>query len=162
MNSLRYIFIAMIFLFAFACKSPKSAASGEGNLLEAEKIAEGGFCGIEEPSNLLITNVADWEALWAKVTANRSPVPPLPPIDFETKSVLACFIGNQNSGGHSVVIQQVAETGNALNVSLLHTKPGAGCFVTDVLTQPYYIAAVNKGKFREASFSIESAAKECK
>ncbi|MEZ4771740.1 MAG: protease complex subunit PrcB family protein [Bacteroidia bacterium] len=130
--------------------------------MEIEKIAEGSFCGVETASNELISTEAEWEALWKKVTSNRTPVPPLPEINFDEKQIIACFIGTQNSGGHTAIIQEVTEEDGKYNVKVVHTKPGADCFVTDVLTQPYFIAAVNKGKSKEASFSLETVAKPCK
>lgn len=158
----RHLMICLMVISVLGCKSQKSASNAEGNIIEVEKIAEGSFCGVESASNQLISSQAEWESLWRQVTANRSPVPPLPEINFEEKQILACFIGTQNSGGHTALIQEVTVNDEKYQVKVIHTKPGADCFVTDVLTQPYFIGAVSKGKTRGADFSLETVAKPCK
>ncbi|MEZ4829139.1 MAG: protease complex subunit PrcB family protein [Bacteroidia bacterium] len=160
-------FIAIVFSLAIvtmiSCKSRKSASgAAEDGSTAFTKIAEGNYCGVETASTMLIRSQEEWKSLWEKVTANRSPVPTLPEVNFDENLILAVFSGTQNSGGHTIEIQRVAMEKGKYQVNVLQTKPGSGCFVTDVLTQPYYIASVAKGKILEAEFSTETVATPCK
>lgn len=147
-------------LSLFACKSQQSGTGTDGSM-EFIKVAEGSNCGIEEPSNQLITSADEWRTLWKSVGANRMPAPPVPEVDFEENYLVASFLGNRNNGGYSVSITEMILNNGTLGVSILETKPGANCFVTDAITQPYIVVSVAKDGIREAIFSTQTKSKDC-
>ena len=147
-------------LSLFACKSQQSGAGTDGSM-EFIKVSEGSSCGVEEPSNQLITTADEWRTLWKSVGSNRMPAPPVPEVNFEENYLVASFLGNRNNGGYSVSVTDMSLNNGTLSVSVLETKPGTNCFVTDAITQPYIIVSVAKNGVKEAIFSMQSKSKDC-
>ncbi|MTI30754.1 protease complex subunit PrcB family protein [Xanthovirga aplysinae] len=73
-----------------------------------------------------------------------------PIIDFETETVIAVFMGEMNSGGHSINIENIKlfDSGS-LKIKVKKIYPGEGDIVTWALTNPYQIVKI------QGSFLVE-------
>jgi hypothetical protein len=98
--------------------------------------------GIREESQLVITNQADWEALWKRHSANVIPQPPLPKVDFEKESVLVSTLGQRTTGGYSIEIVDVREVDKKAEVIVVNRRPPPGAITIQALTAPIHIVAV--------------------
>lgn len=67
---------------------------------------------------------------------------PVPFVDFSKRMVVAVFAGTKNTGGYSIEVRRVLQTPWALYVFVQETSPGAGCFVTQALTDPNHMVMV--------------------
>lgn len=67
---------------------------------------------------------------------------PLPKVDFSKEYVIGIFAGQKSTGGNSIAVTAITETENMRTVAVTLTKPGAGCMVTQSLTNPYQIVTV--------------------
>ncbi len=80
------------------------------------------------------------EKIWE--IAHGTDGPPLPKVDFSKEYVIGIFAGQKSTGGNSAVVTAVTEAENMRTVAVTLTKPGAGCMVTQSLTNPYQIVTV--------------------
>jgi hypothetical protein len=78
--------------------------------------------------------------LWDIVYGSDATTPPQ--IDFSKEYVIGVFAGQQSTGGYSIAVSSVTDTGNTRNVAVTITKPGQNCFTTEALTNPYQIVVV--------------------
>jgi hypothetical protein len=78
--------------------------------------------------------------LWSIVYGSDAPAPPQ--IDFSKEYVIGVFAGQQSTGGYSIAVASVTDTGNTRSVAATITKPGKNCFTTEALTNPYQIVVV--------------------
>lgn len=143
MNKLVLILLAVVFI---GCSN--SDDNNETPALTPTEISRGdlygaGDEGIEE-SRLLITNVADWNALKNSMDS----VNPISggftetTIDFQNYDVIAIFDEIKGYGGYTIAIDEITENEDNYIVSIVHTAPSG--FATTVITQPYHIYKIPK------------------
>lgn len=65
-----------------------------------------------------------------------------PNVDFSKEYVIGVFAGQKPTGGYSIVVTSVTDTGDTRTVAITLTAPGENCMVTEALTSPYQILAV--------------------
>ena len=109
-------------------------------------LAQGTNASIPERKNFKIEDRAQLEQVWA--LAYGQTVTALPNVDFETENVLAVFGGQKNSGGHSVAVKEIVDTGDTRRITLTHTAPGSSCITTQSLTSPFQFVRVSKSDAR--------------
>jgi len=98
-------------------------------------LAEGLHSSITHPFVAVVRDSPTYDAL-LKLDAN------LPKLDadfFESKVVVAAFLGERNTGGYSVEMSSEGLGG----VRLVEKKPGKGLMVPQVITSPFKIAALS-------------------
>ena len=73
-------------------------------------------------------------------------MPPAPPptVDFDTEMVVGIFLGTRATGGYEARIESVTAQGTGVRVSYLERKPGPGVVVTQALTYPFVVIAVER------------------
>ena len=117
-------------------------------------IARGAMSAYKDPAPyaLLATSERSFEQyVWPLARGNRLPRPAPPEIDFDRQSVAAFFWGLKHSGGYSIDVAGVDLNGDVLEVRLVLKRPAPGMIVTQALTSPYVLIAV-EGKPRLARF----------
>ncbi len=100
----------------------------------------GEYCSKENPSELIIGYIAQWEHLWESFSSAGT----LPEIDFKKYVIAAVFLGPRPTGGYSVEFGQSYLKDNKMIIPYREHKPGAGQFVTQVFTRPYGIKVFEK------------------
>lgn len=96
--------------------------------------------GLYDARNLVIRSDREWLGQWRRITSGRSAAPP--PVDFSRDMLLLASMGTQRSGGHSVEIERVIDTGADLEAHVVHRFPGRRCGTTQGLTQPIDVVRV--------------------
>lgn len=104
-----------------------------------ETISQGDFASIDSPLQLILRDRASFEDLFRRAFGSQ---PPAPAVDFNSRSVIAVFLGTRPTGGYSVEIQRVTRADDFLIVTSLETAPAPGQIVIQVLTQPFHIISV--------------------
>lgn len=66
----------------------------------------------------------------------------MPMVDFSQEMVVAAFMGEQNSGGYSVTIAEVAEAEQRLRVKVSKTEPADDQMVIQMITAPAHLIAI--------------------
>lgn len=65
------------------------------------------YSGIAQPRNVVVRDRAGLETLWNAHYLGRSPVPPLPDVDFKRSMVVGVFAGSQAAGCQSAAVATV-------------------------------------------------------
>ncbi|MDF2626653.1 MAG: hypothetical protein K0R39_484 [Symbiobacteriaceae bacterium] len=124
--------------------APVVAAPTQGQALAFTSLQRGAYSGIRERKAVLISDEAAWRSNWQQLSAHQVPAPAAPAMDFTQHSVLAVYMGEKNTGGHSIEITGVEVSGGKLKVTVQQTTPGPGAMVTQALTQPYHMVQIPK------------------
>lgn len=106
---------------------------GQPRESELKVLAEGAQSAIKNPFVALVRD-ADTYAALTNLDGN------LPKLDdefFKTKVVVAAFLGERNTGGYSVEISR-----EAVGIRVTEKKPGKDMMVTQMITSPFKIVAV--------------------
>lgn len=125
-----------------ACNNGKKITNSPGTPVEWTKIAENTYSGSETEAYQLIQDEKAWSDFWEQLTSNQYPAPRLPEVNFAEKTIIACVMGMRPNGGFSISIKKLELQANKLLLQVEHKGPGAGCFMTDALTQPYFLATI--------------------
>ena len=123
----------------------EAAASRQNQVVKSLKILaryEGAYSGIKGKGTAFVTQPSRWNALWGKVHSIATPAKPAPAVDFSKSFVVGIFMGTARTGGYAVRIQKVEFRQGQLVVLAHVTRPMPGQIVTQALTQPYSLVAV--------------------
>jgi hypothetical protein len=138
-------------LFLGACTAAGTAVPAQLDIVE---LARGQHARGAGQQFELVTTAVRFAEVWRHI--GDAP----PTVDFERRSVIVLFMGQQSSGGHSVAATSVVSRGEVLHVMVRFRVPGAGCMSTTVLTSPYQVVSVPAGATR-AEFTTETTAVAC-
>ena len=100
----------------------------------------GEYCSKENPAELMVGFIAQWERLWKSFSSDS----PLPEIDFKKYVIAAVFLGPRPTGGYSVEFGQPYLKDNKMVIPYREHRPGPGEFVTQAFTRPYGIKVFEK------------------
>jgi hypothetical protein len=68
------------------------------------------------------------------------------PEDVKTANFIILNLGEKNSSGYSVKVENIQETENQIILTVKEIKPKAGAPVTNVMSNPYTIVKINSKK----------------
>jgi hypothetical protein len=105
-------------------------------------LGKGAFSGIQEAVQVVVTNQTQWAELWQKHTAQKTPKPPPPEVDFSKETILFVASGKKTTGGYSVEISDVRRAEGKTEVVVTSKEPKPGGFNIQALTAPFHIVAV--------------------
>ena len=150
--TLRTILVAA--LLCVACRPgdvPASSFSTDSHAVpiplirfRTDSIAFEQYSGISQAQNFVIRDAGAWSALWQRIYAGQTPVPPLPGVDFNTQIVVAAALGGRPTGGYDIVLTQAAIDSAGVVIGVRASSPGASCFVTQAFTHPIDLARLAK------------------
>lgn len=130
--------------------------------VKTETLDEGQFGDILDGTEEVFRSEDAFASFWEKLHADKSSVPDLPSVDFETQAVVAIVAGERPSGGFTVEVDDVAATedGTKMRVRFTETQPGDNCVVPQVLTSPYVVFSVVDND-ADVRFSGETKTEPC-
>ncbi len=120
----------------------KEASAPTGGAVEVRILDQGQYAGIEERKNYRIRSLDELQQLWNMVYGPAGPA--IPGVDFAKDEVLAVFDGSHSTGGYSVEVESVQDTGLARVIQVIRTAPGTSCITTEALTSPFQMVVVPK------------------
>jgi hypothetical protein len=93
------------------------------------------------PRNITYVPFADaYQRLWAEMVGSE----PAPAVDFEREGVLFLIAGQRPTGGFKIDVRGVTFDGDVLLVDAAVTPPPADSMVTQALTSPFAVIAIDK------------------
>ena len=98
-------------------------------------VSQGSRSAIEEPRDVTVRTLAEWQALWKQHGGNEA----APAIDFTKEMIAAVFLGTRSTGGYAVDIRATRREGAALVIEYAEQAPGRDAIVTQALTSPFHI-----------------------
>uniref|UniRef100_A0A7S2UQQ1 PrcB C-terminal domain-containing protein n=1 Tax=Attheya septentrionalis TaxID=420275 RepID=A0A7S2UQQ1_9STRA len=117
-------------------------------------IESGAYSGIEDPVTQVFLGANEFGNFWAKHGSNESPS-----VDFSTNMVICVFTGTKNTGGFSVDITRVEDSGDEILVTYETRAPSPGGMVTMALTQPHHIIQTAKSS-KKVTFEAQAVQPE--
>lgn len=93
-----------------------------------------------ERKNVAAYDTEGFTRLWKM--AHGTDGTPAPSIDFSKHYAIGVFAGTKSSGGYSIEVSGVRDSGDTRTVAITLTKPGVGCLTNQALTSPYQIVTV--------------------
>ncbi len=116
-----------------------------GNEVFFDDIAGGSQSLSSGQSFTLITDDVALREAW-NLAHGTLLTPPAPPrVDFSRETVLAVFMGSQPSGGYSVRVTGMEQTGNNIYVDVAFGSPAPGSMSTQALTSPWQFVRILRG-----------------
>jgi hypothetical protein len=107
-----------------------------------------------------LTDEASWPALWGQLTANISPAPAIPKVDYTKDVVIFAAMGDKHSGGFKVEITGAAEQSGKVVVEVTETSPGQKCMNAMMMTSPVVLATIPKQQ-AEVTFHVVKKIVDC-
>jgi hypothetical protein len=105
---------------------------------------QGTQSGMAEAGQRVVRSQAEWEQLWARMSANQVPPQPSPKVDWSKEMVVAYFMGERPTGGFSAAIKSVIYGQKEIVVAYQETAPPPDAVTIQVLTHPYVVAVVKR------------------
>jgi hypothetical protein len=123
-----------------------SSAQAIGYLTFTVVAQSPGDMKVEQATREVIGNRAAWERFFRAATRDRTPVPPVPYVDFDAHRILLVGSGTQRSGGYAIAVHGVFEEDTQILVQVLELRPGSGCGTTEALTYPTRVVLVPRSE----------------
>lgn len=99
-------------------------------------------CAIKKSEQRVVRSQKEWKALLARM-GSQAENAPFASVDFSKQMVVAVFMGEKNSAGHTIRIIKEEFHGEVLAQTLVikfrQTHPAKGAMAAAVLTQPYHL-----------------------
>ncbi|HET9621365.1 MAG TPA: protease complex subunit PrcB family protein [Kofleriaceae bacterium] len=97
--------------------------------------------GLHARQRIIVRDRADWRDVWTRMFHAQAE-PPLPEIDFSRTVVVIAAMGDKNTGGYAIHIDDAHLLGSGAVVSITETAPAGGCWVTGGVTAPVAVVAL--------------------
>lgn len=166
------LYAVFIFTVFLGCTSLSSDEEFELDKSFFENAADVEFSTVRKSSNVAKSVVEkenaefrdeeSFQKFWTDLFASEhKPDPDIPEIDFSEYTVIASLMGNQRSGGFLITIEEIAESEGITGVLIIEIEPGANCFVTGAITQPFHIVKIPKSADGDVRFVTERETHDC-
>lgn len=129
---------------ACECEAPVKRAAVKSAPKGVLREWRGTQSGVGDRGQRVIRTQAEWQKLWSQVRAPEVPAPPVPKVDWSREMVIAVFMGERSTGGHTVAIRDVKFGAKEIVVSVEESSPDADAITTQVMTQPYALVVVKR------------------
>jgi hypothetical protein len=95
---------------------------------------------VEDPKQAVARSAAEFAALWKQHNGTAPP----PRVDFESRMVVAVFLGTRTSAGYGAEIVRTRQAGGKLIVEWQERKPGRDQVSAQIITSPAIVASIPK------------------
>ena len=162
---MQYLLIFLVgFLQVTSCTSSEENKSQTNESLAKDSwtvLLSGQQCGIEVAKNVLVKTQTDFDKLWNDFKTDQPDQPDKPKVDFQSKWVIASFLGNVSSAGHSIEIKSVTNEKDETIIYMLHKRPGPDCISAQVIESPYLLVSIDQFKPDAVKFRIDILDEKC-
>lgn len=126
--------------------------TGTGKRMEFQTVTPTSGSRRSSSGYYVVQNVDEWVEVFGQQTP--------PEVDFSRDTVIAVFMGSFRTGGYSIRVKEIIDTGLLVVVKVEKSYPGRGCVLPQVITSPYHVVKVDKiGKY--VVFDTLSRTREC-
>lgn len=92
------------------------------------------------PTGVVARNDSAFFTLWTRIF--RTPLPPIPAVNFNTQQVVGIFLGNSRNSCYDVLVTSVYKTVDRLVVNYKETAPAPGTACTLQTGAPGHLVSV--------------------
>lgn len=136
---MKKILFLLLFLIFSACSNKMQEIT-----FETKSVFKEAYQGNEKPQNFVITNEDELEKAIKLMGFQERKI--LTEIDFKTQDLILIYAGMRPTASYKLEINEIKQNKKTLNITFTEIKPGANCYLADVLTYPYVSAKVEKLK----------------
>ncbi len=134
--------VILCFLILINCSGKKDLVNDKTEIT-FDKITSQSHGGNLEENFIFVKSNDALKKIFAQLNIARKPGIPLPMIDFNKESVIVLFMGQQNSGGYTILLESAKYNNTGiLQLFVKETKPSG--MSTMAITQPYSIYKIHK------------------
>lgn len=131
----------ILVIISCSTSSPKQVVDSSFSVIFKSEMG-----GAEKSSHLLIQNNESYIQFIESLKLDESQYANFLKVDFKKKDVLVLYQGQKTSGAYSIDIESVVNDNSTILVKKKEIQPKAGEITTTVITSPYCIALIPKGK----------------
>ena len=131
--------LAVITVTALQAGGPPPQPDTSQAKADIEMVVSDNHSNVEEFRQAVARKAAEWESLWR---SHAGPGKPAPTIDFNTRTVVAVFLGSRPTAGYGIEIAGTRQDGKTLIVEWRESRPKEGMLLAQVLTSPALIASI--------------------
>lgn len=102
--------------------------------------------GKKEKSTVIITNYEEFNSLISSLVIDEEEYGKLLEIDLEKHNLVVAFMGEKNTGGYDIDVNEVNFFSTKVEISFKEIVPEKNAMVTMAFTSPYVFVAVPKNK----------------
>jgi len=158
MKKLQGLWTTLAWLGMAACSAEPNERTTK--TVEFTLLAQGTQSGVESQRFEVIRDEGALRSVWQAHAHATTPAQGPPKVDFQTAMVIAAYAGTKSSGGYRLDIEKISQDGDRLEVSMVLTQPGADCFVSEVMTQPYVMATTPRSS-QSVHFTLSTKISKC-
>ena len=158
MNRFPLVALAAIALAGCSADAPRRV-SGPATPVALTRIASEYYSRLVQPARLVINDAVSFAAIWNQAYGGRSPVPPIPTVDFRHETVIVTALGERSSGGFGIRMTGAAQEGSVIVVEV-ESSSSVNCPVTSAMTQPIDMVKIPV-RARGARFVERLVANDC-
>lgn len=132
--------------------SPKKTSAKNKSKMRRKnkKMSKGIWNGIYSPfitqKFMVIRREPAWRNVWKQLNISNPDKNILPEINFKKYVILGLFLGQQNTGGHSIELVKLDYKKTKVIAYYQVKRPSEGSLVTQSLTQPYFLKQTKSSK----------------
>jgi uncharacterized membrane protein len=104
-----------------------------------ETLVQGDSSRLVEPRQFVVRDRGAFTAVWA---AHAGPDSSPPPVDFDTRMVVAVFAGERPTPGYEITITGTRRDGPALVVIVTERSPDPTLISAQIITSPFHIVTL--------------------
>lgn len=133
-------FFPLLFLI-FSCSSSKEVTDNSFSVIYKSEMG-----GTENAGYTLIQNNESYIRFIESLKLDESQYANFLAVNFKKKDVLVLYQGQKNSGGYAIDIESLKNENQTIFIKKKEIAPKKGELATTVITSPYCIALIPKGK----------------
>jgi hypothetical protein len=141
MKKFTYIILSLVIATIMSCKSTNTTKQ-KNQSISFKEILSGSNSNIFKASNMIIRSQDELETIYTSINKTILPKHDIPKIDFTKEIVIGLFMGSRNSSGYAIEIDKVQSEKEQTSIYIKKTSPSG--MVTSVMTQPFYLAKMDK------------------
>jgi len=132
--------LPFIFLI-ISCSAPKETTNDSYSVIYKSEMG-----GTDKAGHLLIQDNETYIQFIESLKLDESEYAKFLSVDFKKKNVLVLYQGQKTSGGYEIDIESIKHENQSILVKKKIVEPKKGEMTTSVITSPYCVALIPKGK----------------
>ncbi len=128
-------------------KPDDMAYAAEGTNLQglgSELLVIGDSRGTYPAKQDVVTNQGEWEGYWKRIHFSIHPIPPLIPIDFSKREIVAVNEGPKDTDGYRLSISSIQTDGSKIIVTAEEVVLANDCHPSNTPSNMYNILSIDK------------------
>ena len=133
-NTIRLFWLVTSIILVYSCSTTKSAKEVSYQIL-----TDSAYQGKKQQSYEVIDNKNDLKELYRIIKDDK-----IPDVDFSKSRIVVLFMGEKNTGGYTIGIDEIKTEKDKVIIKVKKTAPKG--MATMAFSQPYMIAKINTTK----------------